>query len=172
MSEKAEKTREKILDTAIKHFLRDGFSGASLRSIVKDAGLTTGAFYKYYPTKERLFDALIDPYIEHIYEIYDGILADFEKLSAHDQTNNMSNAANDGTGQMIDYIYDHYNHFRLLFKCGDSGKYEAFIHNMVNKEMKATKKYMQIMKESGINLLKVDESLMHMIYTGFFSSVL
>lgn len=39
MSEKAEKTREKILDTAIKHFLRDGFSGASLRSIVKDAGV-------------------------------------------------------------------------------------------------------------------------------------
>lgn len=168
MSEKAEKTREIILDTAIKHFLRDGFSGASLRSIVKDAGLTTGAFYKYYPTKEMLFDALIDPYIEHIYEIYDGILADFEKLSAHDQTNNMSNAATDGTDQMIDYIYEHYNHFRLLFKCGDSGKYEAFIHNMVNKEMKATKKYMQIMKESGINLLKVDESLMHMIYTGFF----
>ncbi len=28
-----------------------------------------------------LFDALIDPYIEHIYEIYDGILTDFEKLS-------------------------------------------------------------------------------------------
>lgn len=107
MSEKAEKTREIILDTAIKHFLRDGFSGASLRSIVKDAGLTTGAFYKYYPTKEMLFDALIDPYIEHIYEIYDGILADFEKLSAHDQTNNMSNAATDGTDQMIDYIYEH-----------------------------------------------------------------
>ena len=172
MSEKAEKTREIILDTAIKHFLRDGFSGASLRSIVKDAGLTTGAFYKYYPTKEMLFDALIDPYVEHIYEIYDGILVEFEKLSAHDQTNNMSNAATDGTDQMIDYIYEHYNHFRLLFKCGDSGKYGAFIHNMVNKEMKATKKYMQIMKESGINLLKVDESLMHRIYTGFFSSVL
>ncbi len=55
MSEKTERTREKILDTAIKHFLRDGFSGASLRSIVKDAGLTTGAFYKYYPTKGNAF---------------------------------------------------------------------------------------------------------------------
>ena len=73
---------------------------------------------------------------------------------------------------LIDYIYEHYDHFRLLFKCGDSGKYEAFIHNMVNKEMKATKKYMQIMKEAGMDLLNVDESLMHMIYTGFFSSVL
>ena len=100
------------------------------------------------------------------------IIDQFEKLSADDQTNNMSNAANDGTDQMIDYIYEHYDHFRLLFKCGDSGKYEAFIHNMVNKEMKATKKYMQIMKESGMDLLNVDESLMHMIYTGFFSSVL
>lgn len=38
--------------------------------------------------------------------------------------------------------------------------------------MKATKKYMQIMKEAGINLLNVDESLMHMIYTGFFLSIL
>ena len=48
MSVKAEKTREKILDTALRHFLKDGFSGASLRNIVKDAGLTTGAFYKSF----------------------------------------------------------------------------------------------------------------------------
>ena len=52
MSTKAEDTEKNILNTARKHFLKDGFSGASLRNIVKDAGLTTGAFYKYYPTKE------------------------------------------------------------------------------------------------------------------------
>ena len=86
MSAKAEKTREKILDTALRHFLKDGFSGASLRNIVRDAGLTTGAFYKYYPTKEMLFDALTDPYVEHIYQIYDQIVEAFEKLSASDLT--------------------------------------------------------------------------------------
>ena len=53
MSTKAEDTH-KILDTARKHFLKDGLTVASLRNIVKDAGLTTGAFYKYYPTKEAL----------------------------------------------------------------------------------------------------------------------
>ena len=52
MSTKAEDTQKNILDTARKHFLKDGLTGASLRNIVKDAGLTTGAFYKYYPTKE------------------------------------------------------------------------------------------------------------------------
>ena len=133
MSTKAEDTQKNILDTARKHFLRDGLTGASLRNIVKDAGLTTGAFYKYYPTKESLFDALTDPYMEH--------------------------------------IYDHYDNFRLLLKCGDSGKFELFIHHMVDREMKSSMKYMEKMKEAGVKIPVVEESLMHMIYTGFFSSV-
>lgn len=171
MSTKAEDTEKNILNTARKHFLKDGFSGASLRNIVKDAGLTTGAFYKYYPTKEALFDALTDPYIEHIYQIYDRVVEDFEKLSAKEQTSNMSNTSGDGMDQMIDYIYEHYDNFRLLLKCGDSGKFETFIHNMVDREMRSSLEYVKKMKEDGIEIPIVGESLMHMIYTGFFSSI-
>lgn len=170
MSTKAEDTEKNILNTARKHFLKDGFSGASLRNIVKDAGLTTGAFYKYYPTKEALFDALTDPYIEHIYQIYDRVVGDFEKLSAKEQTSNMSDTSGDGMDQMIDYIYEHYDNFRLLLKCGDSGKFETFIHNMVDREMRSSLEYVKKMKEDGIEIPIVGESLMHMIYTGFFSS--
>ena len=53
MSTKAEDTEKNILNTARKHFLKDGFSGASLRNIVKDAGLTTGAFYNTIRQKRR-----------------------------------------------------------------------------------------------------------------------
>lgn len=171
MSTKAEDTEKNILNTARKHFLKDGFSGASLRNIVKDAGLTTGAFYKYYPTKEALFDALTDPYIEHIYQIYDRVVEDFEKLSAKEQTSNMSDTSGDGMDQMIDYIYEHYDNFRLLLKCGDSGKFETFIHNMVDREMRSSLEYVKKMKEDGIEIPIVGESLMHMIYTEFFSSI-
>lgn len=171
MSTKAEDTEKNILNTARKHFLKDGFSGASLRNIVKDAGLTTGAFYKYYPTKEALFDALTDPYTEHIYQIYDRVVEDFEKLSAKEQTSNMSDTSGDGMDQMIDYIYEHYDNFRLLLKCGDSGKFETFIHNMVDREMRSSLEYVKKMKEDGIEIPIVGESLMHMIYTGFFSSI-
>ena len=171
MSTKAEDTEKNILNTARKHFLKGGFSGASLRNIVKDAGLTTGAFYKYYPTKEALFDALTDPYIEHIYQIYDRVVEDFEKLSAKEQTSNMSDTSGDGMDQMIDYIYEHYDNFRLLLKCGDSGKFETFIHNMVDREMRSSLEYVKKMKEDGIEIPIVGESLMHMIYTGFFSSI-
>ena len=46
MSQKSDTTKENILRTAKEHFLKNGLDGASLRNIVKDAGLTTGAFYK------------------------------------------------------------------------------------------------------------------------------
>jgi len=172
MTTKALKTQELILETALEHFLKEGYAGASLRKIVKDAGLTTGAFYKYYPTKEMLFNALIDPYIEDIYKIYDEILDQFEKLSADDQTNNMTQSSGDGLDQMVDYIYAHYDHFRLLLKCGDSGKYEEFIHNMVDREIKATHKYLETMRCAGMDIPEVSDLMMHMVYTGFFSSIL
>ncbi len=171
MSLKADSTRENILNTAKKHFLEEGLDGASLRNIVKDAGLTTGAFYKYYPTKESLFDALIDPYVEHVYQIYDNILADFEELSAQSQTDHMTEASGDGIDQIVDYVYANYDNFRLLLKCGDSGKFADFIHNMVEREIDSTLNYMDTMRKSGIDIPVIERSLMHMVYTGFFSSI-
>ena len=171
MATKAEETQRNILETAKRHFLSDGLTGASLRNIVKDAGLTIGAFYKYYPTKEALFDALTDPYLEHIYEIYDQVVAEFEKLSADDQTKNMASISDEGMEEMLNYVYDHYDNFKLLLKCGDSGKYEDFIHGMVAREIKSSHRYLEKMKEEGVEVPAVDDSLMHMIYTGFFSSI-
>ena len=171
MATKAKETQRNILETAKTHFLSDGLTGASLRNIVKDAGLTTGAFYKYYPTKEALFDELTDPYLKHIYEIYDQVIAEFEKLSADDQTKNMASISDEGMEEMLNYVYDHYDNFKLLLKCGDSGKYENFIHGMVAREIKSSHRYLEKMKEEGVEVPVVDDSLMHMIYTGFFSSI-
>ena len=171
MSTKAEDTQKNILNTARKHFLKDGLTGASLRNIVKDAGLTTGAFYKYYPTKEALFDALTDPYMEHIYQIYDQIVEEFEKLSASDQTRNMSYTSSDGMERMDDYIYDQYDNFKLLLRCSDNEKYGDMIHNLVGREMRSSKQYVDEMHRAGINVPDISDSLCHMIYSGFFSAI-
>ena len=171
MSVKADNTRENILSTAKRHFLRDGLDGASLRNIVKDAGLTTGAFYKYFPTKESLFDALIDPYIVHIYQIYDDVLVEFEVLSPQEQTDHMAASSEDGIDRIIDYVYDNYDSFRLLLKCGDSGKYAEFIHSMVEREMQSTLNYMETLQRAGMEVPAVKKDLLHMISTGFFSAV-
>ncbi len=171
MTQKAENTRASILDSAMNRFLKEGFSGASLRAILQDVGLTTGAFYKYFPGREALFDALVDPYVEHIYEIYDRILDEFQQKTPDEQTQSMADTSARGMDQMIDYVYDNYDHFRLLRLCGDTGKYEDFIHNMVEREISSTRKYLADLKASGVSVNEVSDGVMHMIYTGFFSSV-
>ncbi|MFQ7355450.1 MAG: TetR/AcrR family transcriptional regulator [Coprococcus phoceensis] len=42
-----------------RNFWKKGFQAASFRNIVKNAGVTTGAFYGYYKSKEELFEALV-----------------------------------------------------------------------------------------------------------------
>ena len=59
MSETEQTTLNAILSTAEKEFREKGFLSASLRNIVKTAGVTTGAFYGYFKSKEELFEALV-----------------------------------------------------------------------------------------------------------------
>ena len=51
--------RQQILDGAKRCFLRQGFDGSSMNDIVKAAGVSKGTVYAYFPSKEKLFEALI-----------------------------------------------------------------------------------------------------------------
>ncbi|MCA2411036.1 TetR/AcrR family transcriptional regulator [Rhizobium leguminosarum] len=56
-------SRRRIIDVAIERFRTDGIAGSGLATIMKDAGLTNGAFYPHFPSKadlvrETLSDAL------------------------------------------------------------------------------------------------------------------
>lgn len=49
------KTRERILDAAATVFRREGFSGGGVDAVMREAGLTAGAFYAHFPSKDALF---------------------------------------------------------------------------------------------------------------------
>ena len=52
-------TREKLLISAQNEFLKYGYEKASLRTICKNVGLTTGALYFFFNNKEDLFKSLV-----------------------------------------------------------------------------------------------------------------
>lgn len=62
MEDKSSATLENILHAALEEFSDKSFLGASLRQIVKKAGVTTGAFYGYFSSKEALFAAIVEPH--------------------------------------------------------------------------------------------------------------
>lgn len=49
-------TRERIVDAALKLVARHGYGGTGIPAIAAEAGLSTGAIYRYFPSKAELFD--------------------------------------------------------------------------------------------------------------------
>ena len=60
MGENEKTTLELIHNAAKAEFMEKGFREASLRNIAKSAGVTTGALYGYYRSKEELFKSLAE----------------------------------------------------------------------------------------------------------------
>lgn len=58
--ERAERTRRRILDAAAAVFDEHGFSGASLSDILARAGVTKGALYFHFSSKEELAKVLVE----------------------------------------------------------------------------------------------------------------
>lgn len=58
------KTREKILNAAIREFSEHGFTGARVEKIAKRAGTNMRMLYHYFVNKERLYVTVL----EHVYE--------------------------------------------------------------------------------------------------------
>src|SRR5881227_3086987 len=52
--EHKEATRRRIIEEAGRRFKRDGIDGSGIATLMKDAGLTNGAFYAHFESKEDL----------------------------------------------------------------------------------------------------------------------
>lgn len=52
--------RRRILDAAIACFTRAGFHGTSMQQICAEAGMSPGALYRYFPSKEAIILAIIE----------------------------------------------------------------------------------------------------------------
>src|SRR5262245_37391066 len=55
-----EQVRQRLLEAARNVILRDGHEGATTRAIVAEAGLSAGALYTYFSSKEEVFEALAE----------------------------------------------------------------------------------------------------------------
>src|SRR5512134_1174383 len=66
MQQRSEETQSKIFDSAIKLFSARGFNAASVDDICKEAGISKGAFYHHFESKQALFIALLDGWLQAI----------------------------------------------------------------------------------------------------------
>lgn len=169
--DKTEKTTlDAILASAKAEFLQKGFKSASLRNIVKTAGVTTGAFYGYYKSKEELFDALVGKHYETVMTKFTAAQEEFAQLPPENQPGNMGKISGDCMEWITEYVYAHADKFKLILTCSEGTKYENLIHDMVEIEVSATHKFAHNLEKMGYPRYNVDPQLEHMLCSGLFSA--
>ena len=171
MEEKSPDTLERIQQAALVEFSEKGFLGASLRQIVKNAGVTTGAFYGYFSSKEALFASLVEPHAAALMGRFMEAQTGFAELPEEEQPAHMGEASGDYVDWMVDYICEHREPVKLLLCRAEGTSYEHFIHNMVEVEVESTLRYMEVLRRLGKDIPPLNRSLCHIIASGMFNGL-
>ena len=164
-------TLEKIHAVAVAEFLEKGFRGASLREIVKKAGVTTGAFYGYYKSKEELFDALVKEHADYVKGIFEKWIGDFLSMPEEEWGERMGEYSAGGTLAIYEYAFDHKDAFRLILSAASGTKYESYLHEITEKEIEVTHRFYEVISRHGFSPRTLNPTLEHIIVSGQFSSL-
>ena len=171
MEEKSPDTLEKIQQSALEEFSEKGFLGASLRQIVKNAGVTTGDFYGYFSSKEALFASIVEPHAAALMGRFMEAQTGFAELPEKEQPAHMGESSGRYVEWMVDYICQHREPVKLLLCRAEGTSYEHFIHNMVEVEVESTLRYMEVLRRLGKDIPPLNRSLCHIIASGMFNGL-
>lgn len=77
-----EAQEERILNAAMTCFIRSGFRGASMNEICSEAGMSPGALYRYFPSKEAIIETIAAMHRRQSAEILDRMLQSSDIIDA------------------------------------------------------------------------------------------
>ena len=68
--------RVEIIAAAARRFARDGFHSTSMADVISESGLSAGAVYRYFRSKEELIGAVAETALSTADEVFGRLLAD------------------------------------------------------------------------------------------------
>ena len=95
-------TKDKLLEVAFKEFLIHSYKDVTLSHLVEELGLTKGAFYHYFESKQDLFTQVVDFYLVRI--------SDFRSVSYDDSLNFVDNIL-----KLVDISLELFNQIKRSF---------------------------------------------------------
>ena len=171
MAKQIEGVYEAVLECAKKEFLEKGYKDASLRTIAQEAGTSTSSIYTRFGDKEGLFRAIVEPVAEEMRRMFLEIQENFHQLDDNVQQSEMGRYTSLHQMELLDYIYDHFDEFRLLLDGAEGTQFACFLDELVDIEVDYTYKYMEVIGCESVKSGLVTEDFIHIIVTAYFNGM-
>lgn len=171
MARQIEGVAERIVEAAKREFLDKGYVDASLRTIAAEADTSTNSIYVRFGDKEGLFSAIVEPVLNEMTERLIRIQERFHLMTPEEQAERMPKYADGGTSELIDYMYEHLEEFRLLLDASYGTRFHNFVDELVRIEVEYTYKFMEAVGYSDKFGDAVTQKLLHIVTTSRFESI-
>lgn len=171
MAKQIEDVSERILTCAKAEFLDKGYTDASLRVIAAAAETSTNSMYVRFGGKEGLFSTIVEPTLNEMTERFLKIQEAFHHMDRDAQAARMAEYADGGTAELVDYIYEHFDEFRLLLDASYGTRFHNFVDALVRIEVEYTYKYMETAGYPARMGDALTEKLLHIVTTSRFESI-
>lgn len=126
-------TKERLIASARTEFMDKGYAGASLRKICANAGVTTGALYFFFDSKEDLFRAIVEPPLTTLVNmLQEHFLKDEQLLSLPDIYRHQEGDHDEIAELLIHHLYQNYDTFILLLTKSQGTAFEDSLDRIVD----------------------------------------
>lgn len=130
-----EETVQKILDASLKLFLEKGYEETTVLDIIKEmGGLTRGAFYHHFKSKEEVFDALCEKLFHE--------QNPFEKVKSHTELNGLEKLK-----FVLKTSFDDSEYHQLSMASMPLMESPAFLKKLIESNRELTPMYQALIEE-------------------------
>jgi DNA-binding transcriptional regulator YbjK len=158
---KKENIRRSILNTARDEFMKNGFSGCSIRTIAKNAGVTTGNIYNYFQSKDEIFVEILRP---TIFFIDSAISADASFVMVENNNEKTIEWYRDRMKMIVSFIDQNRDDLELLL-------YKSKGSTLYDYKTKAVEKFTELITKHTKDLQKNNPELKVNISTFFWHNI-
>lgn len=159
-------TREKIIHAALEVFADKGLHGATVVEIAKVAGITGGALYRYFDSKEEIFQAVVDDHTSTI-QALDMVRELIPELEPKTALKFIARG-------MFLFVYSDWDFIRMVI--GESVKNpdaaSPFLDKVLNPSRDFVRECVELWKEKGLLKEEVDPVLATSAFLGMLGYLL
>lgn len=158
-----DKTHQAILASAMTNFAKVGFRSASIRKICLDAGVTNGAFYSHFSSKDDLFHKLTDPVVEGLKDLYKDENSNYISIKSRKDVEKALEFTYSSSSRLIRYVYENADSFHLILESGNGSCYEGLEDALIKQETKATKAFLKLCTPYAKGAANLSDTLIYQI---------
>jgi AcrR family transcriptional regulator len=171
MAKQIEGVYERILECAKKEFLEKGYMDASLRTIASEAETSTNSIYVRFKDKEGVFGAIVEPVSEEFMSKFMNVQETFHAFDSETQRKEVGQYSSGEMLKMVDYIYEHFDEFRLLLDASHGTKFQNFVDRLVSVEEEYTWKWLEATGSRLEPEGDLTREFYHMMVTSYFEGI-